>query len=111
MRGAMKSASPEEVPARAFELARALEERLGMPAAMYIMPAPRHMTSRRSTSGSPARSITAAASPETKPDRRPSQRPRFGRSIGSAEVAGAIIAAFLFGLLATGLGWLAAGSL
>ena len=110
----MKFASPKEAPARAFELARALEERLGMPATLY-------MTSRESTSRRaprtgtvvPARSIPAAASPEAKPagplDRYPGRR--FGRWIGSGEVAGAIIAALRFGLLATGLGWLAAGLL
>lgn len=107
----MKSASLKEVPARAFELARALEARLGMPATLY-------MTSRESTAPRaprtgavvPPRSIQAAASPEAKPA-GPWTAARDAASrdaSGAAKVGGAIIAALLCGLLATGLGWLTA---
>lgn len=54
--------------------------------------------------GEEMRGAMKSASPKEAPA-------RFGRSIGSGEVGGAIIIALLSGLLATGLGWFAAGLL
>jgi len=107
----MKSTSPRVEPAPASQLARTLEERLGMPATRYMTP--RESTPRRAppiATVVPPWTIPAAVSPEAKPvaplDRHPGRR--FRRSIGSGEVGGAIITALVSGLLATALGWLAA---
>lgn len=83
-----------EAPRGARELARGLEERLEMTATQYLKRS--EPTPRPAPWPGPA-----AASPEA--------MPAGGRSVGSGEVAAAIIAALLSGLLATGLGWIAAG--
>jgi hypothetical protein len=101
---AHRGGAQEDGPRGARELARDLEAKLGMPARerprlSESHPAPRvaDRPPRRGlmSTGLPPRVILPPVHPK--------------RSMDGGEVAGALIGALLFGLIAAGLAWLAVG--